>query len=479
MDGRMRISLFVIVLAACTQRNPERCNDGLCVDPSRPYCDADGSIAGEPDRCIAVDCAPGTTDACRGDVAIVCDEAGSNYHEVECPLGCIPEQGCRECETDPQCPAMTPVCDVGICRGCAADDECDSRVCDLDIGACVPESGIVYAAPDIPMGVGTCSKTQPCSLATAITSALNGALTPVVRMLPGSYDDVIEVRFSTPSSLQIVATGAMLSVLGDVPAIAITNGGKVAVRDLQSTSNQHFQCGDMAAPNAPISFLSLDRSTLLSLGSSPRGVITRCSVRITRSTFSVGSAVSFGLIGPNPTLEMDRVHMFGNGPNNINVVNATAATLKVTNSLLEKIQVSHNLSQDTGPPGTIFLFAYDTLIDSSARLCSGADLPFRTITFENSIISGLGSSDVVDPITSGDCSFANVLVYPYSQTPPAGTIIEEPRFSNVSLGDFHLQTSSPAIDRGVPASVPATEDLEGRKRPLGPAVDLGAYEREP
>ncbi|HEY0592931.1 MAG TPA: choice-of-anchor Q domain-containing protein, partial [Thermoanaerobaculia bacterium] len=46
----------------------------------------------------------------------------------------------------------------------------------------------------------------------------------------------------------------------------------------------------------------------------------------------------------------------------------------------------------------------------------------------------------------------------------------------VGASDYHLQSGSPAIDRGVPTS--ASRDHEGTPRPQGPAYDIGAYERQ-
>jgi len=51
----------------------------------------------------------------------------------------------------------------------------------------------------------------------------------------------------------------------------------------------------------------------------------------------------------------------------------------------------------------------------------------------------------------------------------------DPVFASPSTGDFHLQSTSPAIDGGV--TIPSvTADLEGVLRPQGAGYDLGAYE---
>jgi MYXO-CTERM domain-containing protein len=48
-------------------------------------------------------------------------------------------------------------------------------------------------------------------------------------------------------------------------------------------------------------------------------------------------------------------------------------------------------------------------------------------------------------------------------------------FVDPNNGDFHLLSSSPAIDKGSPVHAPAY-DIEAHARPVGPAFDIGAYE---
>ncbi len=51
----------------------------------------------------------------------------------------------------------------------------------------------------------------------------------------------------------------------------------------------------------------------------------------------------------------------------------------------------------------------------------------------------------------------------------------DPKFSNASGADFHLQGSSPAIDKGSPLNAP-TNDYDRNIRPNGSGYDIGAYE---
>jgi hypothetical protein len=65
---------------------------------------------------------------------------------------------------------------------------------------------------------------------------------------------------------------------------------------------------------------------------------------------------------------------------------------------------------------------------------------------------------------------------------PTGNVIanEEPLFDSVSTGknyyNFHLQENSKAVNKGTNTSI--TLDLDGNPRPVGPASDLGCYEKQ-
>lgn len=61
---------------------------------------------------------------------------------------------------------------------------------------------------------------------------------------------------------------------------------------------------------------------------------------------------------------------------------------------------------------------------------------------------------------------------------PTGTITADPQFVNYQAsgsGDYHVKSTSPAINHGVPLPGVAT-DLDGKPRLAGSAVDIGAYE---
>ena len=73
---------------ACTTPNPRSCIDGTCTSEEFPFCDVDGSFAGQPQTCITVACTANEFASCRGDEALSCNATGNDYESTSCPLGC-------------------------------------------------------------------------------------------------------------------------------------------------------------------------------------------------------------------------------------------------------------------------------------------------------------------------------------------------------------------------------------------------------
>ena len=58
-----------------------------------------------------------------------------------------------------------------------------------------------------------------------------------------------------------------------------------------------------------------------------------------------------------------------------------------------------------------------------------------------------------------------------------GSVSGAPQFTSAAAGDFHLTSSSPAVDHG--KATAAATDADGNPRPQGAAFDIGAYELVP
>ena len=80
--------LLCAVLVACEADNPRNCEDGMCTDPAFPFCDADGSIAGNPHTCIAPSCEAGVAIECEGSSLVRCNGDGTDYELIPCSVGC-------------------------------------------------------------------------------------------------------------------------------------------------------------------------------------------------------------------------------------------------------------------------------------------------------------------------------------------------------------------------------------------------------
>jgi len=104
-----------------------------------------------------------------------------------------------------------------------------------------------------------------------------------------------------------------------------------------------------------------------------------------------------------------------------------------------------------------------------------------TVTFTNTILTnqiiGLG-------ITGGSTVNINSILWhsdpiTVSQSITATLVVQnqhtgDPAFLNPDGGDYHIGKASAARDTGVPSGV--THDIDGERRPMGPAWDMGADE---
>lgn len=119
----MRFALILVLVVGCgSTPNPKSCLDSHCSDPARPFCDADGSIGGEPNTCIAVDCVPNAFEECRADSALTCNAKGDSYDLLQCEFGCG-ASGCNECTTAECEKHIIPKYMPAVCNTFAVENE--------------------------------------------------------------------------------------------------------------------------------------------------------------------------------------------------------------------------------------------------------------------------------------------------------------------------------------------------------------------
>jgi hypothetical protein len=452
--------VVLVVVGGCTKPNPRSCADGLCTDQAFPFCDVEGVLGGTPNECIAVVCEPGEFAACRGNLAVNCNDTGNDFNLVECPLGCNNATGCLACSTDAQCANPTPICEEGTsCRGCIEDDECASRVCDN--GSCAAESGIVYAAND-GSSASDCSLAVPCSVARAIQLAKAAFPQPTIRMLPGVY--VVGLSFSgaTTAPIEIVASGATIA---DVTALNVQAGAAVRIRgpELVGTSFA-LSCGE--ANTSPSKVTVLDAKLIA--GNDSANVVggAECEISISSSKLAVndGGAIS---IATGARFVGDRLHIAGT--QTFIFMFSNQVDLVLTNSLIE--DPVFNFASGSGSSA---ILSFNTIVLTSSPIPCSLN-PGMTARIENSIVAAKGAlgASVID---GTDCVLEDNILHP-QQVVPATNLDVDPLFIDVAMGDFRVQPTSAAVDAAGMPIFPTDHDFSGATRPQGAGPDIGAFEQ--
>ncbi len=106
-----------------------------------------------------------------------------------------------------------------------------------------------------------------------------------------------------------------------------------------------------------------------------------------------------------------------------------------------------------------------------------------TADIKNNIIYSDGQSPYVTTLSGATWAqitgLSNNLYYNFGAAPSqdASAVTGDPLFINTAAGNFRLQPTSPAINRGTSAvNTIVSQDLDGAMRPQGGGFDIGAYE---
>jgi parallel beta-helix repeat protein len=103
------------------------------------------------------------------------------------------------------------------------------------------------------------------------------------------------------------------------------------------------------------------------------------------------------------------------------------------------------------------------------------DNPGASITqYCYSGVACIGSAN----ITENNVVYGNGRAISLRTGAATSTIAAAPQFVNylaTGSGDYRLKSSSPGVNQGTSRNAPAV-DIDGRARPLGGAIDIGAYE---
>ncbi|CAN5874153.1 hypothetical protein BH11MYX3_BH11MYX3_38360 [soil metagenome] len=372
-----------------------------------------------------------------------------------------PDQAGGECSTSSDCPGNAPVCEtsVGVCRGCEADLECASGVCHELAGTCVDESKALFVTPS---GVDnqSCTKLAPCG---SVRTALF-VITPArrtIRVDDGTYTQNYTIKSN--------------------------NGGPVVISGIdRSPAGAVFQTGGADLQTDPGSTAVIEGITIAkagNIGLINRGTTTLSRVRVTEAGFvgidnrggslilldsQVDATQGIG-IESNNVLEVQRSEVFDNRDGGISASGGFTIVNTVihNNGALSSAVGGAKLGANAGKPA---VFRFNTVAGNKAGPNGSAVQCDSAFAVEDSLL--VGNLSLLGPLTMS-CAPRFCL---FDTSPPAGTgnLQGDPMF--VSITDFHVLPSSPAVDKADPAATEISA-LDGGRRPTGAARDIGADEQ--
>jgi hypothetical protein len=471
--------LGLLLLAACTKPNPNRCctDEADCMAqglPTDSQC-SDGLLC-RGGQCIAQACSTATecdlsapycvdsacAETCMGDEQCPGFQQGST--QPYCVSG-----ACVACRADmpADCSSAAPVCDLGACRACRLHSECPSGVCTAD-GSCAQETEIAYVDQ-------TGSSTSECTNATPCTTLARAlALSPVrtfILINSGTYSASAALTFAGKRKLigrgtsKPVITrstaGPIVSFVGDVDA---------TLESLQisgaTTNGSDIGNGIFCTPGTGTPALTLKDVTVKQNASS--GLAGGCTITALRSTFSQNAG--YGVEIGNCTATFDACLV----TENENGLHLDSGLFKITNNLIVRnyspSNPSYGIDIYSTTPGNQVEF--NTIVDNNDGVGGtvgaglNCNLPNTTQSFASNIVARNKRQTV-----GSTCTHPNSIIL---DTDISALAFKSP---DSQPFDYHLQAGSIAIDAATVSAI--DHDVDGDKRPQGIGRDVGADEFVP
>ena len=407
------------------------------------------------------------------------DGAGPDAAVCSAQLPCPGDDHCLDgvcvgCLDPAHCGGETPVCDPDAhqCRGCAAHAECLSQLCDLATGVCLPPERAIYVAPNGTDGGGCGTQDAPCKsfgIATAKLTAPRNKL----RLLPGVYNQILTLPAGGPWI--VIGEGATLDG-GALPEDTEWLAG--------AESNRDVTLDGITIRNAPHSAIRCNGSKLTLLRATIRdnrdfGINAfACELRVSRTLFSFNTNFAiqaYATEQSNPTdskVYIDRTRFDGNQGGGI----AYAGLVDARNNVFVRTGVEYNSAfrGAVSLPGTVI--AFNTFVSNVAGFVSivecGGEGVVSSNVFHLNRTQFSESQQLVTTCKTVAGNYADKDLPPSTERPNVKG--DMPGFVSVAADDFHLEATSPLLDRGDPALAP-TVDFDGK--PRGSAPDIGAFER--
>ena len=205
-------------------------------------------------------------------------------------------------------------------------------------------------------------------------------------------------------------------------------------------------------------------------------VISKLVGNITHNIFdsnSSGSAGAFELLESTDTVEVFNNIFFNNTSTGTGNAIVTRHATHFMNNLF---MISDELSEGVSGVHTVWLNSPECRFHNN--IFTGVKTAIYTDgTFDLHITHNLFHNVKIDFVEQAGNNLGNELLFWELVAVNATDNLEgDPRLVDpVTTRDFHLQSTSPAIDAGTNAFAPE-DDLEGAARPVGATVDIGPYE---
>ena len=298
---------------------------------------------------------------------------------------------------------------------------------------------------------------QPCSIEQAF--AVADAARPYVEMTPGTYASAGTV---TAKNVTLVADQATLRVELTTAELRVIANGSLTIRHLKVlTGPDPFE--SIRCENSILEASDID---ITGQGITASGCPT---VKVAGSRFSGGKVAS-----DSGGVIIDRSVFIGDGPS---VVGSKFFAV-ITNCLIVAPSTSPGYALRLrnvvdGDASAESRIEYNTFIGGLIDCNNATSNGGRLRRFTGNIFANLTEPP---PVTT-TCVYNYNLIDPpfFAFGGGIGNVTGDPKFVDPVAGDYHLQSSSPAINAGDPAAV-VDHDLDNTPRPRGGRVDIGAYE---